>query len=636
MQSYINKAKAFFFDSYYSKVKRYVISQIGDEKDIEDKEQRRRMRVFIDSEVNKIYDGLRKNGFEEQDLKPLLFDAKIDIDSLKILFSYCQKAKTVGLEYFKKEYLIKAVKVGISIPVYYQLALIFQHMGITEESDFANFSKLFEYPGINDETLLELVYVLSEAKARDFPIKQDDLMRFYYANPPHSTDLKALFQALLASKENDLNLTLEDFIKGVISGRSPRIFLATWQKIVENQLPISKMFYISLSLDPKKIYKIINLMATAKKYGQYIEFDKIYKQLMSGLKPDGILKVLIKMLESGFEVDYDYISKLAANRVDLATIVPAFELARSKGFDIKNFIADINRLLLLKKTKEEAEASNEYFNLLNFTKAIVAASEVYGIDKEIILNDYISGLDAWSILDLITYAKKQGVDISYPLAKALDKTEEGLKTIVAKSLNPFEIDVHGVRVTTKDNIEILANIDVFVTYNPANYFKGSGEDILIRRIKAIFIDEVQKKYNHDEIIENIELLSRNILLRLMGKKPIQSPIEKVKLEEASKEIEEEQMEDRFSNVSKFKPVRILIPRIEFVQETFKDFEKVKHEYELHHKLAEAELEKLRAEIKIKEAWAESKDLRYLILKDEERHEENRIHPLRNSDDEDEH
>ena len=174
-----------------------------------------------------------------------------------------------------------------------------------------------------------------------------------------------------------------------------------------------------------------------------------------------------------------------------------------------------------------------------------------------------------------------------------------------------------------------------VTYNINNLFKGTDEEFLLRRVKAIFIDEIQKNYNHDEIVRNIEIIGRNVLLRLKGQSPISEGSNRTDIVDKDI-IKEPEQEAQFMKVSKYNPVKILIPQIEFVKDTFKEIEKLKHEYEAEKEKLNLEIAKIRAEVKIKEAWAKSKDLKYLILRDEESEKNSGHHGHGTEEEEDEH
>jgi len=210
-----------------------------------------------------------------------------------------------------------------------------------------------------------------------------------------------------------------------------------------------------------------------------------------------------------------------------------------------------------------------------------------------------------------------------------------------------------VNVTTKDNIEITANIEIEAIIQLENYVKGSDKDILFSRANAIFIDEIQRKFNHDEIIVNIEKIGNNILYRLNNEsrdrkynyvpnnmmKRVKHDHHHSENDNHTKEEEKEENKQhdknsssnynnndhnknlKFVDVSKYKPLKVLIPRITFNKDSFKNYDKMKEEFEIHKRREEAKIEKIKAEIEVKRAWAKSKDLKYLILKDDDEKED---------------
>jgi uncharacterized protein YqfA (UPF0365 family) len=429
----------------------------------------------------------------------------------------------------------------------------------------------------------------------EIKITKQQLIRYFNTSRPESEDLRNLYLAILISREKNLDLKLGDFIKGIIDKRMPRALATTYAKIKDNALAISKERYMTMGVEQSVIDRIVNFMILAKKHGLVIDFDDILKQYSAGNNVFDVLRILIKLHETGFtNVDFAYLTRLALLKVDLSKILAAFNYAKA-NLDLDEFMRAIDRVLPIRKSD-----SDEPFDLVNFAKAIHIGTKIFKLDKDTILNDYISGLDVWQIIDLMKYAKDNGVEINYIVAKILFVKGQ-LKEVIYKTLNPFEIETDFIHVTTKDNIEIKTKLIILVTYNLANYFKGTDEKYLIRLIKALFIDQIQQHYDHDEIIKNIEVISRSILQRLL-------PPEEGGTKESNL--------SHFVSVNKYKPVKILIPQLEFVKDSFKQIDKIKHEYETEKTLRDLEIERLKAEIKIKEAWAKSPDLRYLILKDD--------------------
>ncbi len=559
----------------------------------DDPKMRSTLKRSFSFKATQIIQRLNKLGYQKPDIDNILKYIN-SMEELNIILDFSAKAKTLQLKYFTPKYTIKALQKHWAIPVVFEIAEKFEQHNLEENTNFANYDKLFTYPNFTHEHALNLVNILIQFKYHEIDITQDQIIKYFNASRPDSEDLKNFYLGVLITKEKNLDLKLHDFIKGIIDKRQPKSLALTYAKIKDNSLAISKERYMAMGIEQSAIDKIVNFMILAKKHDIYIDFDDVIKQYSSGSKVLDTLRILIKLHESGFKnIDFSYLTKLAKLNVDLSKIISAFNYA-NKNLSLDEFIKATDRVLPIRKNSQDP------FNILNFAKALHVGTSVFQIDADAIINDYINGFDAWTILDLMKYAKDNGVDINYTVAKILFNQGK-LKDIINQTLNPFELESDYIHVTTKDNIEIKVKLIILVTYNLKNYFKGTGEEYLLRLVKALFIHEVQQHYDHDEVIMNIEKISGSILKKL------------------SPPSESDSQEDNFYDyvkVNKFNPVKILIPQVEFVRDTFKQIDKLKHEYHLEKQLADLEVEKLRAEVKIKEAWAQSKDLRYLILKDE--------------------
>ncbi len=588
----------YFFNPQVDRLRNLIVSEnlqvYAQAKD--DKRALKNLERQYSFQASQMLTRLAKLGYSKPEIDKILEIAPT-VDVIRQIIEYTAKAKTIGLKYFTPKYVIKALEKGWDVATLFEIAEKFEHHNLEEEPDFANFEKLFTYPNFNKEHVKDLVNILIQFKYHEIKITQEQIIRYFNISRPESEDLKNFYLGVLISREKKLDLKVGDFIKGILDKRMPRALASTYAKIKENALAISKERYMTMGVDQSVIDRIVNFMILAKKHGLIIDFDDILKQYSAGNNVFDVLRILIKLHESGFtQVDFAYLTKLATFKVDLSKVLSAFNYAKA-NLDLDDFMKSIDRVLPIRKTDDE----EALFDLVNFAKAIHIGTTVFGIDKDTILNDYISGIDVWKIIDLMKYAKDMGVEVNYIVAKILYLKGE-LSDVIYKTLNPFEITTDYIHVTTKDNIEIKTRLIILVTYNLANYFKGTDEEYLIRLIRAVFIDEIQRHYDHDEIIQNIEKISRSILQRLL-------PPEEGGAKEDNL--------SKFIAVSKFKPIKIIIPQIEFVKDTFKEIDKIKHQYHTEKEMMDLELQRLRAEIKIKEAWAKSPDLRFLILKDEE-------------------
>jgi len=586
---------------------------------IETKDQEKNFER-LSHEAYKIRKSLLDLDFTLLEIKKIVFSAN-SLQSILDLIQLLPKANVLKLKHFNKKNILLTFEKNWSIRILFEIAQLFQQHNLDEDTSFANFNSLLSST-VTDSEVKEIVKVLVQAKYKDLPIKQNDIIKFVSSIKKEKIEdpIKNLYLGLVIIKEKNLDLNFSDLLVAAISGRPPKNVALTYVKIRDNDLAIRKDEYITLNLKQSIIDKIVNLMFIGKKYNLIIDFEDIVKQFLLGNNVLEVLHIVVKLREKGFNnVEFNYITKLSLGGVDLNTVIPAFVYAE-KRLDIKEFMKDIERGLTLRKN-----GTSTQFNLINFAKALDLGVNEFSIDKETLILDFASNVKVWEILDFMNYSKKHNVEVNYSTAKALAKVDfDNFKNIIYKSLNPFEIESPNFYVTTKDNIEIKVKLIIFVVYNIKNIFKGTDEEYLLRRVKAIFIDEIQKNYNHDEIVKNIEIISRNILLRLKGDNPIGK--EKDQLHKVDKEIiREHELEGQFMEVSKFIPIKVLIPHIEFVKDTFKEIEKLKQKYETEKEKLKLELDKLRAEVKIQEAWAKSGDLKYLILKDDDSKSHNPHH-----------
>ena len=601
------------------------LENIGEIASAQDQEQKENVDRKLTYDASVLFRKLLELGFAKTEVE-FIIDKSSDIKQIRDIIRLLPRAGSLNLEHFNIENILLAVEKGWKVATLFEIAQKFQQHSLDDDPGYADFNKLLE-AAITDKEAHDIVNILIQAKYKGLEITQSDIIKYLSSLQynPEEPPIKSLYLALVIIKEKGLDLRLDDLMIGTVFERPPKQLAITYAKIKDNDLAISKAQYLSLTMKQKAIDKMVNFMVLGKKYNLIIDFDDIVKQYLLGNKVFDVLRILLKLHENGFkEIDFAYLTRLASQNVDLNTIVPAFFYANSK-LNLKEFLTDIERVLPVRKSNgdndNEGEGKSEPeagFNLLNFAKALDLGINEFGIDKETLITDFTSGIDVWGIIDLMNYSKNNGVEVNYIIAKILAQDSlENLKEVIYKSLNPFEIESPYINVTTKDNIEIKVKLILLVTYNINNLFKGTDEEFLLRRVKAIFIDEIQKNYNHDEIVRNIEIIGRNVLLRLKGESPISGGHSRI--EDVDKKIiKEPEQEAQFMKVSKYNPVKILIPQIEFVKDTFKEIEKIKHEYEAEKEKLNLELAKIRAEVKIREAWAKSKDLKYLILSDQEK------------------
>lgn len=587
-------------------------------------------------------------------------------DSYEVLkenLDFLLQAKKMELdEYMNAEILINLLRKERKISVFFSIAKDFKNFKLYQEGQ-GNFNKLIGLVKIEDEQIRDIADVMIYTKNAGCPLKQKKIIKYFDSNRPDSEDLLEFREAILFAHEHGFleDLTIDDFIHFVKYKRKPLTFVKNYYKIKSHNLPIPLEKFKYLHLEEQRISELISLLIKLQFADIYLDFEVLYSDIYLGRNVWHILQYLIKFNNSGLnyftyeELRVYMIYSSSLKNLHRALLDYKSTLAKKSEEEIekeiKQFYSYCLKIFISKDDKTD-------FNAIKLNICFINA-EKYKLTKEQIVNDYLAGYDVVSTIIMLNYAESKLLKISYELAKVYLKFGIDLKNqVINAALVPFVIETPEVKVTTKDNVEIKTKLNIEMVLQVPNFFNGFGEEILAQLANMLFIEEVQRHYNHDEIIINIDKIEKNILTRLYTESSSaileyfdKSKMTKVKHEEEHHEEHEEGAETHidiaeskdisikeislkqisqghdieFFKLSKYKPLKILIPRIEFVEATFKEFEKVQEEFMIHKEKELAKLEAIRADIYLKHAWAESKDLKYLILKDDEKEEDSEHH-----------
>ncbi|MBN2664039.1 MAG: hypothetical protein JXR68_10355 [Bacteroidales bacterium] len=597
-------------------------------------------------------------------------------------------SKKYGFDnYFNFETVASLLRKGKkNLDFYFNLARSFEHYQL-DENEQGNFTKFGDYDSIDDEILPEIVDVMIYTKNTGYPLTQKNIIKFYDAISNTPT-IKNLFEdeklykeklielldsykrAWVYQNENKLEIKTIDYIQAAKSGRDPFNFVVTFSRLIENDIPLQYEKFKIIPLPEATITQLIGYLIKAKFSGVLLNFDDLYQEIIRKVPVNTVLEFLIKFYKVGCS-DFDYLMlrNLHFMGGDLKKFFEGYILnQKTIKLSAKELYDHVFKILSIADLKPK-------FDTFLFVIALRMAKE-NSVPFDEIIDDYISGYNVFSILDYVNFAKKNELNLNYGLAKLIDKfcdrsendAKNCVKETIDRALNPVFIDGDSFLVTTKDNIEIKAKMKIEAVFIIENYFKGSDEKVLLDRASAIFIDEVQRKYDHDQIIMNIEKISNNVLDRLLKETRTQTTEyffqdennePKVELHHNENNIhhtdstdnnhkseehhntdehnhtteikhsdkktlklpkQSDKEIDKFINVSKYKPLKVLIPKIEFVEATFKEFEKAKHDYE--HNLHEhmIHFKEKEAEIEIKKEWAKGNFNKYIIFKDDDENE----------------
>lgn len=646
-------------------IERFLIDKAR--KEIQDKKELEKKIDEIKSKKNEFRNSM-KVFFQEFDLERSqqirIANYTNSFDEVKQELDILLQAKKMELdEYMNASILINLLKKKRNLSIFFGIARDFKNFKLYEDQQ-GDFKRLIGLVSIKDEQIRDIVDVMIYTKNVGCPVRQKKIVKYFDSNRPHSEDLVNFRDAILFANENGFleDLQIEDFIHIVKYKRKPLSFVKNYYKIKKFNLPIPLEKFKYLNLEEKLISELISLLVKLQLADFYIDFDILYRDIYQGRDVWHVLQYLIKFNNSGLNYftynelrTYMIYGKTLKN-LHRALLDYKSTLEKKSEEEIEKEIKQFYSYCLKIYISKDDEIA---FNAIKLNLCFNNAKK-YGLTKEQIVNDYLAGYDVASIILLLNYAESKLLKISYELAKLYIKFGIDLKNqVIFPALVPSVIETPEVKVTTKDNVEIKTKLNIELLLQVPNFFNGFGEDVLAMLANILFIEEVQRHYNHDEIIVNIDKIEKNILTRLYTESSSaileyfdKSKMTKVKNEE---EHEEEELDEAAEShidiaenkdisikeislkkisegpdielikISKYKPIKILIPRIEFVEATFKEYEKVKEKFELHKEKEKAELEAIKAEIELKRAWAESKDLKYLILKDDEKSSEHHEH-----------
>ncbi len=533
---------------------------------------------------------------------------------------------------------IDLYKRGKNLELFISFAKKFKRYNL-EENEQGKLKDIFYYVDIEEEHLNDMVNIMIKSKKEGFPISQKFLIKYYDTNPPHSHNLKELYSAMRIYhkisifKDKGIEIQPEDFIFLINIGRKPKKFIINLYKILISGIEISYQEFLNLTLDQEQISKLIQFYIVAKKLDTNLEINFKYfiDNLYIGIDSVKVLKIWTNLKRLGISMDLGKIVKYVLANGDDIELIKTYIL--NKAYGKKGAENLIDHLTILYKILGDKVVPQR------FVFAVAAAKDIKEKNPNIFKNgtsiedrvveDYIAGYEVFTILNAIKFVINKGGELSYPLAKLLSKEKPGLMRLVHNAFVPQPFECHKpVIATTKDHIEIKAHFHLEVTLNLNNYYTGVKEDMLCEIVSTLFVEEIQHKLHHKEILDNVDEISENIIKKLENYKILVPNSKSTTPQHENSENHHEGKYIKLTEVSKWKVHKIVIPRIDFLRDTFMEIKKIEEEFHHELKLKELEIQKLEAEIDVYKAWAKDNNIKYLILKDEEpslEHHSNNTH-----------
>ncbi len=412
----------------------------------------------------------------------------------------------------------------------------------------------FEISGGNPEQLVEALKIVKNASV---DISRDVLE----AHSLYGRDINALVEIILRAKKAriDLNLLelveenlpdedLRNIVNVLIKAHKASLFIS-YKDVKDTKIQNNNETKIAdLRVSQKNILehyranidyeKYVNAMILAKKAGIEIDKDSLNIHYLTDGDMEKLVSSMIKAEKAQIGITQKELVEHNIEGRDIGRIVKYLIKAKQADLDISvEELIDFHRiggdtedfvkaLIIAKKNmldvgKKELE---EHFlagaDVLSYVKSLEVIKNFpdLGISQDDINNHYIKGGDVFKVLMEIMYARKNNVKISPDFAFKLDLVPNyNLTEIIAWAVNPQVVDVEpSSSIVAKDGIQVTLKIRTTIRGKIDLYIKGSKESVLFGRIHEAAADEISKFKTYSQVLDNLNIISRNILARLKG------------------------------------------------------------------------------------------------------------------------
>lgn len=125
----------------------------------------------------------------------------------------------------------------------------------------------------------------------------------------------------------------------------------------------------------------------------------------------------------------------------------------------------------------------------------------------------LSGGSANNVVNALVTARNAGIDLSIDLAKAIDLAGLDPVETVKSCIVPKVITTDEITCVTKDAIEIKIKANITIKPILCKIIGGTGEDTIKAKITEAINSCVGLVNNHREVLENPEIVSKNVLAK---------------------------------------------------------------------------------------------------------------------------
>lgn len=130
---------------------------------------------------------------------------------------------------------------------------------------------------------------------------------------------------------------------------------------------------------------------------------------------------------------------------------------------------------------------------------------------------YMAGGNIERVVDALIVAHGAKIKLSVENAKAIDLANRDILLAVQNCVTPVVITSPPISAVASNGIELIVKVRITLLSNIEKLIGGAGEDTILARVGEGVVTVVGSAHNHQEILENPDMISKSLLEKGLDK-----------------------------------------------------------------------------------------------------------------------
>lgn len=423
------------------------------------------------------------------------------------------------------------------------------------ELDFDDLVEFFQFHGDKVNGYVDYLIAFQETGVK---VPRDTIVNHYLSGADPST-LKTLKGI---SEKAELNIDWSMFLKSGISGADQRLYIDALIRSHKAGLYVSKDELSAIDPDTREsiendivtqtglldhyaanidVGKYVDAMILAKRTGIKITKEALDLHYLTDGDMLKLVTNMIRLKKAEIEVDEVILMQQKLVGGDMDKLVNALIRAKTAnlnditihdlidfhltGGDVDDYVVALDTIEnnQLDLTKEDIiQHALAKGNIVGFTKALaIVKKNALAIPKEKIETDSFNGYNVADLLSVAVSSKGTAYEMDYAFAMKVSakgtKPQEVIDWVITPQV--LRVEPHPA-VVAQNGIQVIPHVTVTLRGKITQYFSSSREEIIFSRVREAIITEMETFGTHDDILHNLEWISKRILYQLQGRQEL--------------------------------------------------------------------------------------------------------------------